>query len=72
MQVLVEQAIAAMGTPTAQRCYWFKIPSVLGGAFAIHNVGTIDRVELIAVSGHLAEQIKDLPDGTKIRLKITE
>jgi hypothetical protein len=40
-----------------------------GGA---HNIGTIDRVELIAASGNIAEQIKDLPDGTKIRLKITD
>jgi hypothetical protein len=72
MQVLVEQANAAIGTPTAQRCYCLKIPSVLGGEYAIHNIGTIDRVELIAASGHIAEQIKDLPDETKIRLKITD
>jgi hypothetical protein len=72
MQGLVEQAIAAIGTLTAQRCYCLKIPGVLGGAYAIHNIGTIDRVALIAASGHIAEQIKDLPDGTKIRIKITD
>ena len=72
MQALVDQASAAIGTPTAGRCYCLKIPAVLGGAYALHNVGTIDRAELIAASGHIAEQIKELPDGTKIRLKITD
>jgi Domain of unknown function (DUF1851) len=72
MQVLVDQASAAIGTPAAGRCYCLKVPSVLGGAYALHNIGTIDRAELIAVSGHIAEQTKDLPDGAKIRLKITD
>ena len=72
MQALVDQASAAIGTPTVGRCYCLKIPSVLGGAYALHNIGTIDRAELIAASGHIAEQIKDLPDGAKIRLKIVD
>jgi len=58
--------------PATQRCYCLKIPSVLGGAYAIHNIGTIYRAELIAASGHIAEQIKDLPDGSKLRLKISD
>jgi hypothetical protein len=72
MQALVDQARAAIGTPTAGECYCLKIPSVLGGAYVIQNIGTIDRAELIAASGHIAEQIKDLPDGAKIRLRVTD
>src|SRR5262249_8747002 len=56
MQALVDQASAAFGTPTAGRCYCLKIPGVLGGAYALDNIGTIDRAELIAASGHIAEQ----------------
>jgi hypothetical protein len=72
MQALVDQVSAAIGTPTAGRCYCLKIPAVLGGAYALHNFGTIGRAELISASDHIAEQIKDLPDGAKIRLKITD
>jgi hypothetical protein len=72
MQALVDQASAAFGTPTAGWCYCLKIPAVLGGAYALDNIGPIDRAELIAASGHIAKQIRDLPDGAKIRLKLTE
>jgi hypothetical protein len=49
-----------------------KIPATLGGAYALDNIGTIDRGELIAFSGDLAKQIDGLPDGTQIRLRITD
>jgi hypothetical protein len=55
MQALVDQARAAIGTPT-----WRRI------CHPQH------RAELIAASGHIAEQIKDRPDGARIRLKVTD
>ncbi|HWE18506.1 MAG TPA: hypothetical protein VG758_15185 [Hyphomicrobiaceae bacterium] len=49
-----------------------KIPGILGGKYALENVGTIDRAELISVSGHIAQQIDGLPDGAQIRLTIVD
>ncbi|MCK1402181.1 DUF1851 domain-containing protein [Bradyrhizobium sp. 4] len=72
MRELVEQVRTTLGMPDAQRCYCLKIPATLGGAYALANIGTIDRAELISFSGHVAKQINDLPDGAQIRLKITD
>jgi hypothetical protein len=72
MQALVERVRSTLALPTADRCYCMKIPAPLGGAYALDNVGTIDRAELISVSGHIAKQIDGLPDGTPIRLRIID
>ena len=66
MQVLVEQAHSTFGNLAAERCYCLKIPGVLGGDYALHNIGTIDRSELISFSGHIAQQIKTFPMGRRL------
>ena len=70
MRELVDQARSNFGTPPTERCYCLKIPASLGGYYAPDNMATIDRTELIAVSGDLAKQIDGLPDGTTINLEI--
>jgi hypothetical protein len=72
MQALVEQASSTLGNLSGERCYCLKIPGPLGGDYALHNIGTIGRVELVSVSGHIAQQIKDLSDGAKIKLNIID
>lgn len=72
MQGLVERVRAKLGLPTADRCYCLKIPATLGGAYAVDNVGTIGRAELITFSGDIAKQIDGLPDGTPIKLSIID
>jgi hypothetical protein len=72
LQALVDRVRPTLGPPTAERCYCLKIPATLGGAYALDNVGTIDRAELVAFAGYLAGQIDDLPDGAQIRLRITD
>ena len=67
---LVAIAEAKLGTPSADRCFCLKVPAVLGGAYAQHNFGTITRKELLSASGETAEQIKDLPDGAKVRIRV--
>src|SRR5579872_7332611 len=60
MRALAEEARATLGVPAA-----------IGGAYAIDNIGTIDRGELIAFSGALAQQIDGLPDGAQIELNMS-
>jgi len=71
MRALAEEARATLGVPAAARCYCLKIPATIGGAYAIDNIGTIDRGELIAFSGALAQQIDGLPDGAQIELNMS-
>jgi len=46
--------------------YCLKTPGVLGGVYGANNLGTISFGELVCTAGHIARQIKDLPDGAKI------
>jgi hypothetical protein len=46
------------------------MPAVIGGKYEGSNIGKINFSELIAFSGDLGFQIKDLKDGQKIKLKI--
>lgn len=46
--------------------------SLLGGEYAISNIKTAPLVELVRLSGDIGRQIKDLPDGAQIELKVVE
>lgn len=72
MERLVLLATASLGTPADGRCFCLKIPAVLGGKYEAENFGTITVEELIAFSGDCAFQIKDLPDGAQVELKIVD
>jgi len=49
-----------------------KVPFVLGGAFALENLYLANPIEAMRFRGDLARQIQNLPDGTQIRLKISD
>jgi hypothetical protein len=71
MHRLVRLAEDRFGSLEEGRCYCLKIPAVLGGAYDLSNFGTISVLECLAASGHLAEQIKDLPAGAQIKLVVS-
>lgn len=72
MRALVDQAFEQLGVLSAGRKYCLKIPGVLGGEYGGTNLGTISVDELIRSSGHIAQQIENLPDGTPIKLSIVD
>ena len=72
MDALVEKAEAEYGIQSKDRCFCLKIPAVLGGPYDIDNIGTVSRLELILFSGDIAEQIKDVPDGSQIEFKFID
>jgi hypothetical protein len=47
-----------------------KIPFVLGGEFNVDNLHELDAVKGMRWRGDLAVQIRDLPDGASIELKV--
>jgi hypothetical protein len=49
-----------------------KVPFVLGGKFTIDNLYLLDSVSGMRLRGDLAQQIKNSPDGTKIKFKIIQ
>lgn len=72
MTALADQAFQQLGVLPPGRKYCLKIPGVLGGAYGGDNLATISIQELIRSSGHVAEQIANLPDGALIKLSIVD
>ncbi|WP_410497885.1 T6SS immunity protein Tdi1 domain-containing protein [Chitinibacter sp. S2-10] len=52
--------------------FCLSIPGILGGEYGGSNLGTAPLVELVRFSGDIARQIKDMPEGTQVRLKIVD
>ena len=72
MRPLVDEARKACGELTDGRKYCLKIPGTLGGAYGGDNLATISLLELIRASGYIAQEIKDLPAGAKVELRIVD
>lgn len=49
-----------------------KIPFVLGGEFHLENLCLLDSVRAMHLRGEIAIQIRDTPDGAKIRFSVRE
>ncbi len=49
-----------------------KTPFVAGGPFELDNLYAGDIVEAMRFRGYFAQQIKDLPDGAQVRLRVTD
>jgi hypothetical protein len=47
-----------------------KRPFVLGGEFSIDNLAPVDSTEGMRFRGDLAIQLRDLPDGSEVRLRV--
>jgi hypothetical protein len=67
---LVEQLIANGKTLKDNEVYSFKILPALGGDYSVDNLEPTEISVHFAMTGQIHEQIKDLPDSTKIN-KVT-
>lgn len=72
MKALVSLASEKLGPLADGRKYCLTIPGILGGAYGGDNLATAPQVELVRFSGDIARQIKDLPPGSQIKLKVVD
>jgi hypothetical protein len=49
-----------------------KTPFVLGGAYEVENLYPLEAVQGMRLRGDIARQLKDLPDGARVRLTTGE
>ena len=70
MTNLINIAKSELGELNENEKYCLKIPAIIGGEYEKSNFGKISFSGLIAFSGDLGFQIKDLKDGQKIELNI--
>ncbi|WP_148087920.1 DUF1851 domain-containing protein [Gemmata obscuriglobus] len=70
MGSLVESAVAAGLMIGRGECYGFKRPPVLGGDYTVENTFVLPVSEHLAFLGELHKQLRDMPDGSSVELKI--
>ena len=70
LTTLVEQLVDNGKTLKENEVYSFKKLPVLGGEYSIDNLEVTDISVHFGLTGSIAEQIKDLPDGTKVNFKV--
>jgi len=70
MEAICAIAQNALGELPEGSSYCLKLPAVLGHSYTAENMGIIRTEALISFSGDLAERIKDLPDGTEVKLSV--
>lgn len=49
-----------------------KLPFVLGGEFSSSNLHLLDGVKAMRFYGDIAVQIRDVPDGSSVRLRVVD
>jgi hypothetical protein len=63
---LVEKLLDGGKTLKSNQVYSYKISPVLGGEYTVENIEPVSMSVHFSFSGQICEQIKDLPDGTKV------
>ena len=66
---LVDRMVEAGKILEEGRCYSFIIPPIMGGEYSVANTSTLKITEHYGVYASIHQQIKDLPDGTQVRLR---
>ena len=72
MSALVHAAREKLGPLAEGRRYCLKVPGPIGGAYDAENIATAPIEDIISLSGDIANQIKDLPEGANITLKVVD
>lgn len=67
MKPLVEVARDLLGPLKDGMKYCMRAPGILGGEYGGSNLAMAPFTRIIRFSGNIGEQIKDLPDGTKVK-----
>jgi hypothetical protein len=51
-------------------CYGYKRQTVIGGSYEVENVYIADVRDYVSFMGDFCSQIKDIPDGTKVKIVV--
>jgi hypothetical protein len=67
---LIDQLTMAGKQLDKGRCYSYLTLPILGGSYSVENTITLSLAEHYGVCASIHQQVKDLPDGTKVKLKV--
>lgn len=66
---LVDACVATGMTLSQGQCYSYVQPPMLGGEYSVENVEVCDIEVHYSLFGQIYAQIKDLPDGTAVKVR---
>lgn len=69
---LIDAATERLGWTPMGEVYSLTLPALIAGDYAPENLISIDFVKLIYLTGDLARQTRDLPDGAAVQLKVID
>jgi hypothetical protein len=69
---LVDKCVAALPQLQESQCYGFKMPPMLGGTYTLDNIEPTDLSVHYSILADIHRQTKNIPDGTKIEVVVTE
>lgn len=69
---LTDKCVASGLVPKHRECYGYKVAPVFGGAYSVENIETIDLAVNFSLLAQIHQQIKDLPDGTRVRFAVRD
>lgn len=69
---LVEAAAQRLGAPAMGEVYSLTPEAMVAGDYAHENLVRVDLVRLIHISGDLARQTRDLPEGALVNVKVID
>ncbi len=72
LPLLVEKLITGGKVLKEGEIYSFRKPPVLGGEYSFDNFEQTSISVHFAFSGQICEQIKDLPDGTPVKINFSK
>ena len=67
---LVDICVAAGLRLSADQCYGYKVPPLLGGSYELDNVTRADLSVHYSFPADIYRQTKDVPDGAQIRVVV--
>jgi hypothetical protein len=67
---LLEQLHEAGKMLKQNQVYSFKMMPIIGGEYTVENIEPTDISVHFTFTGQIFEQVKDLPDGTPIKIKL--
>ncbi len=70
LPLIIEKLVGAGKSLQKNQVYSYKVMPIIGGEYSIENIEPVDISVHFAFSGQIAQQIQNLPDGTKVKIKV--
>jgi hypothetical protein len=69
---LVDELVASGLRLQPGQCYGFRAPPVLGGEYTVENCGVLPIPDYLGAYGSIHDQLRGVPDGSRVVLKVLE